>query len=73
MRPSLRSTIREFVSEYVRLPRGPNSRDDGEDRPLGKPADPDSRRVEEDEELDEMPITGGDSDAMGPEGGGDIF
>ena len=33
----LRRLIREAVADHMRLPRGPNSRDDAEDRPLGDP------------------------------------
>ena len=34
----LRRTIREAVMDHMRLPRGPNSRDDADDRPLTDPA-----------------------------------
>jgi hypothetical protein len=33
----LRQMIREAVVDHMRLPRGPNTRDDGEDRPLDDP------------------------------------
>lgn len=35
---SLRRIIREAVADHMRLPRGPNSRDDAEDRSLDNPA-----------------------------------
>jgi hypothetical protein len=43
----LRRLIREAVVDHMRLPRGPNSRDDAEDRPLSSPA-PDRINIEED-------------------------
>jgi hypothetical protein len=43
----LKRLIREAVADHMRLPRGPNSRDDAEDRPLSSPA-PDRINVEED-------------------------
>lgn len=43
---ALRQVIREALSDHVRLPRGPNSRDDADDRPLGDPMD-DRPNVEE--------------------------
>jgi hypothetical protein len=35
---TLRKIIREAVVNHMRLPRGPNSRDDAEDRDLTDPA-----------------------------------
>lgn len=35
----LRRLIKEELVDKVRLPRGPNSRDDAEDRPLDDPMD----------------------------------
>lgn len=45
----LRRLVKEALVDTVRLPRGPNSRDDAEDRPLGEPA-PDRPNVEDDPE-----------------------
>ena len=33
----LKKVIREALADHMRLPRGPNSRDDAEDRPLEDP------------------------------------
>lgn len=43
----LRRIIREAVVDHMRLPRGPNSRDDAEDRDLDSPM-PDRLNIEED-------------------------
>lgn len=34
---TLRKIIREALADHMRLPRGPNSRDDAEDRDLDEP------------------------------------
>ena len=43
----LRRLIKEALADHMRLPRGPNSRDDAEDRPLSDPMK-DRENVEED-------------------------
>lgn len=43
----LKRVIREAVADHMRLPRGPNSRDDAENRPLSNPAK-DRINIEED-------------------------
>lgn len=44
---SLRRIIREAVVDHMRLPRGPNSRDDAEDKVLSEPKADDRTNVEE--------------------------
>lgn len=44
---TLRRIIREAVVDHMRLPRGPNSRDDAEDRELDSPMK-DRLNIEED-------------------------
>lgn len=43
----LKRAIREALADHMRLPRGPNSRDDADDRPLSNPV-PDRINIEED-------------------------
>lgn len=43
----LRRLVREALADHMRLPRGPNSRDDADDRPLSDPMK-DRENVEED-------------------------
>lgn len=47
MKSLLEMFIEEAVADHMRLPKGPNSRDDAEDRPLDDPMDVDRINIEE--------------------------
>jgi len=53
---TLRRIIREAVVDQMRLPRGPNSRDDAEDRDLENPTK-DRINIEEEEKTNAFKLT----------------
>ncbi len=48
MKSVLETFIEEAIADHMRVPKGPNTRDDAEDRPLDDPMDVDRINIEED-------------------------
>lgn len=44
---AIRAMVREALADHMRLPRGPNSRDDADDRPLDQKPETKKQNVEE--------------------------